>query len=451
MSKTAAILDKIDNKKGLQYAVAALLSVGFGVFVILTAEKVNVYYPLPTAVIFGALFFAAQILLIAEKRFDALSLFIAAGCLACVMFARVCLLYFESRDYTAFLADWVKKLGAVGVREALVTPIGNYNMPYLYFLLFFSRLDIAPIIPIKALSCVFDVVLAYYAMKTVALVTEDRRIQLATYIVALGLPSVFMNSAQWAQCDSIYVAFCVISLYAAVKGDGRLCAISWALAFSFKLQAIFALPALCVALFMGRVKPKELLWVPGVFFALLIPALIAGRSLSSCLGIYINQTQQYPELYNNAPTLWRFFTGVDFEGYSNVTVFLAGAAVLLFMYFCLTGFKTFTPDILVRLFFISSMLVPFVLPRMHERYFYMADVMSFIYFMTNRKKWYIPLTVVLSSVTGYIYYFTLMDNPPSVIFDQRYIAVAFLVILATELRELFCSYWHKSPDKIPLE
>ena len=85
------------------YGIAALLSAGFGVFVILTAEKVNVYYPIPTAVIFGGLFFLAQALLIAQDRFDALSLLVAAACLACVMFSRVALLYFESNDYKAFL------------------------------------------------------------------------------------------------------------------------------------------------------------------------------------------------------------------------------------------------------------------------------------------------------------------------------------------------------------
>lgn len=452
MSKASVLLDKAGSKKPLLYGAAALLSVGFGIFVILTAEKVNVYYPLPTAVIFGGLFFLSQALLIAQNRFDALSLFIAAACLACLTFSRVCLLYFESRDYTAFLADWVKKLGALPVREALVTPIGNYNMPYLYFLLVFSRLGIAPIISIKALSCLFDVILAYYCMKTVMLITEDRRLQLASFIVALGIPSVLMNSAQWAQCDSIYVAFCVISMYAAVKGRGRLCAIAWTLAFCFKLQAIFILPALCVALFMGQVKPKHLLWIPIVFFATLVPALAAGRSLGSCMSIYVDQTQQYPSLYSNAPTLWRFFTGSDFEGYSNVTVFLAGASVILFIYFCLTGVKTFKPEDLIRIFFISSLLVPYVLPRMHERYFYMADVMSFVYFMSNRKKWYIPVTVILSSVVGYLWYFTFAEGGSGIcILDQRYIALAFLVILATELKELFSSYWHRSPDKIPLD
>ena len=72
----------MSEKKALLYAIAALLSVGFGVFVILTAEKVNVYYPVPTAIIFGLLFFAAQALLIAQGRFDALSLLIAVTLVA---------------------------------------------------------------------------------------------------------------------------------------------------------------------------------------------------------------------------------------------------------------------------------------------------------------------------------------------------------------------------------
>ena len=82
MSKAAKLLDRAGRSKPMLYGIAALLSAGFGVFVILTAEKVNVYYPIPTAVIFGGLFFLAQALLIAQNRFDALSLLVAAACLA---------------------------------------------------------------------------------------------------------------------------------------------------------------------------------------------------------------------------------------------------------------------------------------------------------------------------------------------------------------------------------
>ena len=129
-----------------------------------------------------------------------------------------------------------------------------------------------------------------------------------------------------------------------------------------------------------------------------------------------------------------------------LTVFTAGAAVILFMFFCLTFIKKLKTQDLVRLFFLSAMLVPYVLPRMHERYFYMADVMALIYFIYDRRKWYIPAALVISSSVGYMYYFNEI-----VIINQKYIAVVFFIILATELREFFKEFWHKTPDTIPID
>ena len=445
MTKTERTLKSLAASKPALYICALLLSAGFGVFVILTAEKVNVDYPVMTAVIFGGFYFLAQALLISQDRFDAVSLLAASACLACVMFARVSLLYFESNDYKAFLSQWVKKLGELPVGEALRTPIGDYNLPYIYILLGFSRLDIHPMLAIKSLSCLFDVVMAYGVMKLVMHGVEDRRLQLSSFILTLAAPTVMINSAQWSQCDAIYVSFCLFSMLAALKGRGNLCAIFWTLAFCFKLQAIFILPALGIALFMGKVKWRHLLWIPVVFFGSMLPAVLAGRSLSSCLSIYADQTQNYGFLFHNAPTIWRFFEGADFESFSVVSVFLAGAAVILFIYFCLTFLKNLEDRHLIKLFFLSAMLVPYLLPRMHERYFYMADILALVYFMYDRRKWYIPTTLILSSVVSYLFYFTEI-----VIIEQKYIAIVFLVILATETRELFREFWHKSPDGIEL-
>ena len=182
-----------------------------------------------------------------------------------------------------------------------------------------------------------------------------------------------------------------------------------------------------------------------VFFGSMLPALIAGRSLVSCLSIYADQTQNYGYLFHNAPTIWRFFEGADFESFSVVSVFCAGAAVILFIYFCLTFLKKLEDRDLIKIFFLSAMLIPYLLPRMHERYFYMADILALVYFMYDRRKWYIPVTLILSSVIGYLFYFTEI-----VIIEQKYIAVLFLIILATETRELFKEFWHKTPDKIEL-
>ena len=44
--------------------------------------------------------------------------------------------------------------------EPITTPIGDYNMPYLYYLFFISRTNLYDLYMIKILSVVFDFVLA---------------------------------------------------------------------------------------------------------------------------------------------------------------------------------------------------------------------------------------------------------------------------------------------------
>ena len=446
MTKLAKTNQWLTKKTSALYLAAAILAVGFGLFTIITAQKVNVEYPLTTALIFGAIYFLAQAMLISRKSFDAFTLFVGSAFLACVIFARVSLLYYVSDDYEFFLDLWVKKLASLPVKEALSTPVGDYNMPYLYILLVFSRLNIDSMLLIKSLSCVFDVVLAFFVMKIVALGIKDRRLQLMAFLLTLAAPTVMINSAQWSQCDSIYVSFILISMYAALQGRGRLCSIMWTIAFCFKLQAVFILPALGIMLFAGKVKVRHLIWIPLIFIGSLLPAMLAGRSFASCLSIYANQTQSYGFLFHNAPTIWRFFEGADFESFSVVSVFVAGAAVILFIYICMTFLKELRLEDFVKIFFLSAMLVPYLLPRMHDRYFYMADILALIYFMYDRRKWYIPVVLILSSVISYMYYFTEI-----VIIDQKYLSVAFIIILATETRELFKKFWHNTPDTVIIE
>ena len=446
MTKLGKTNQWLTKSTPILYLAAALLAAGFGLFTIITAQKVNVDYPVTTAIIFGGLYFAAQALLISRRRFDAFTLLVGSAFLACVMFARVSLLYYVSDDYEFFLDLWVKKLASLPVKEALSTPIGDYNLPYLYILLVFSRLNIDSMLLIKSLSCVFDVVLAFFVMKIVSLGIKDRRLQLAAFLLTLAAPTIMINSAQWSQCDSIYVSFILASMYASLQGRGRLCAIMWTIAFCFKLQAVFVLPALGIMLFAGKVKLRHLIWIPVIFFGSLVPAMIAGRSLSSCLSIYANQTQSYGYLFHNAPTIWRFFEGADFESFSVVSVFVAGAAVILFIYICMSFLKELEIEDFVKLFFLSAMLVPYLLPRMHERYFYMADILALIYFLYDRRKWYVPVALFLSSVVSYMFYFTEI-----VIIDQKYLSIAFIIILAAETREFFKKFWHRTPDTVIIE
>jgi len=63
---------------------------------------------------------------------------------------------------------------------------------------------------------------------------------------------------------------------------------------------------------------------------------------------------------------------------------------------------TFTFESWVRLAFLSAMVVPFLLPGMHERYMYPADVLGVLYYMVIRKNIHLPVGVLLVSTYSYI-------------------------------------------------
>ncbi len=445
MPLTAKIVRRVNGSLRLQIALSALIAAALGVFIWLTAIGVNAYWPVPAAVIYAGLFLLAMLLLIMERRFDALMLLAAALCLCCGMYARVAMLGFQSSDYIHCLLPWTKKLGSLPLREALSTPIGDYNLPYLYFLTALSRTGWDELLHIKSMSCFFDVVLAYLVLRITALEVKDRRLQLAAFLIVLISPTVMIDSAQWAQCDSTYVALCLLAILGAMTERGRLCAIAWTLAFCFKLQAVFILPALAVALFMGQVKPRHLLWIPAVYFATLLPALLCGRSLISCMNIYGGQLGEYSKLFYNAPTVWRLFGSHRPEEYNNMAVYVALGGIIIFTILCLSFSKKMNRAQLLRLFFLSAMLVPYLLPRMHERYFYMAEILALVYFMYDRKKWYVPVALTVTSLAGYVLAMT-----GEAVFEQFYAALVYLVILAVETRSLFKELWHVTPDTIPV-
>ena len=436
-----------------QTAAALAIAAVFAAFIWKTCPSLNIWWPRPAALLFAGLAALAMLLLIFERRFDALELLAAAACVCCALYARVALLPYESGDYTVYLSKWAETLGVMPLKEALSTPVGNYNLPYIYFLTLITRFHVERLIHIKAFSCLFDVILAYAVMKLVRQGVDDRRLELGAFFIVLLSPTVMIDSALWSQCDSIYVAFCVISALAAVQGRGRLCAISWTVAFCFKLQAVFLLPALAVALFMGKVKTRHLLWIPAVYFISILPALLAGRGIMSCVSIYTEQVDYYSGLFFNTPSVWSLFGDNQIEELGSMALYMSLALLIIFTGICLSFRKEMSDRQLVTLFFLSAFFAPFVLPRMHERYFYMAEIFAIVYFIYDRRKWYVPVTLTLASVTTYMRYFALYSMTSQEDYLAKtnglsitWLALAFLVILAVECRSFFKELWRKTPD-----
>lgn len=316
-------------------------------------------------------------------------------------------LYFfnsASGDYNSFLSHWVEEMRALPGVEAIVKPIGDYNMPYLYFLFGVSRLEIYDLYLIKLLSVIFDFVLAFGISKIVYSFTNSIINVAAAFTLCLFIPTVFLNSAMWAQCDAIYAAFCVWALYFALSKKSRTSVVFFALAFSFKMQSIFIFPVIIFLVLKNKIKLGDLLYFPLTFVATLLPAILCGRSIYDTFSIYINQTESYPSLTLNCPTFWAFFPDESFNLFGTAALFLAGAGVLLFCIYLYYNRAKLDTALLFDAAYLFTLLIPFFLPRMHERYFYLAEVLSVAYMILRRNRAFIPPLILFTTFDCYCAY-----------------------------------------------
>ena len=116
-----------------------------------------------------------------------------------------------SRDMACCLLPWYEQYKSLSIKEALATQIGNYNMLYQLCIIILTRLPFGAVVKYKLLSCIFDVLLStavYCFLKEL----RSQREALIGFALTFLLPTVWINSAAWGQCDSIYVAIIIWSL-----------------------------------------------------------------------------------------------------------------------------------------------------------------------------------------------------------------------------------------------
>lgn len=319
---------------------------------------------------------------------------------------------FESADYKYFLKKWYDSIDAAGGFRGIGQVYGNYTPPYMYLMALMTYLPVSDLVAIKLFSILFDYLLAFFVGLLVKQVSGSKVTALMAYTATLFLPTVFFNSALWAQCDSIFVTFLIMSLYFMLREKDCASMISFGLAFSFKLQAIFFIPVLLLALLKKRIRFRAFLLAPLVFFLLGLPAVIMGMRFSDAYGVYFLQASYYPQINLNAPNLYVWWEGMfnyaPYEGFESSMVWFAFGAVGCAM---LPLYKTdFSSDdrhvwILITAFFAAFM--PFVLPHMHERYWYFSDILALILLFCRPKEWYLSLLIFLPSLYAvciYLFY-----------------------------------------------
>jgi len=310
-----------------------------------------------------------------------------------------------SGDYVSFLAQWVEYFRQNGGFRGLGGSVGNYNVTYLYFLALFSYSPLHDLYLIKLLSIVFDFVLAFYVMK-IAQIAGAGKWAPGAFFVTLFLPTVVINGAKWAQCDSIYAAFALGALYYALKNRMPLSLAMLAIAFSFKLQTVFIMPLWAVFLFTGRLKARWLWVFPAAFMAAVLPAMLLGKPFGEIINIYVGQTEIYSAWLNlNSPSVYALFTPKNIKTAKWMGI---GAAFLLCaVIIALSAVKKRSgAKVNAAYGLLFCIGVPWLLPHMHERYFFAADALSVALAFADIK--FIPVCVLvqLSSFACYMVYYS---------------------------------------------
>lgn len=342
----------------------------------------------------------------AERLEQALYLAVPIGL---AFFLRAMFLDHQSGDYLDFLSQWVAVFRENGGFAAMKMPIGNYNAPYLYFLALISYIPISDLYLIKLISMFFDVALAWGGLRLVRRLCPGQSLRpLLCFCVLLLLPTVILNGACWAQCDSLYGALVLHALASALEGKGWSSTVVLGVAFSFKLQTIFLVPLWGVLWLCGRLKFRQLFGFPAGYGAAILPALLLGKPLGDILGVYLGQTQEgLGILCYNASSIYSFLP-YGFQGNERLGALLGiAAAFVLVLALLAAGFflkNRMSDSVLLAAAVVMAVGVPFLLPYMHDRYFFLADVLAAVWACAS--PWHAPCAaaVQLSSLMAYLNY-----------------------------------------------
>ena len=371
-------------------------------------------------------------------------------------FFRAMMFSYVSSDYEIFLSQWVATLRDNGGFSAIKLPIGNYNAPYLYFLAAVSYLPVPDLYLIKLFSIFFDVVLAWGGLRLVRHFTGQENVRpLVCFCALLLLPTVMLNGAFWGQCDSLYSGLVLHALASALERRGAASAALLGLAFSFKLQTVFILPLWAAFWLSGRIRFRHLFFFPAAYALTCVPALLLGKPLADILGVYVGQTQEGAGSLNyNSASIYSFLpygAQVDESTFARAGILAAFLLVLVLLAFLLAFRKRLTDTALFSAGIVLAIGVPFLLPYMHDRYFFLADTLGLVFSFALLRHFSIPILVQLSSFSAYLVYFRQRYTLVLQLGGQTYtmLAEALLILAALiySITTFFSALWQAEKDK----
>ena len=192
---------------------------------------------------------------------------------------------------------------------------------------------------------------------------------------------------------------------AVARGRVALAMLATGIAISFKLQAVFVAPLVLAVLLAARGRWWTLAFLPFAYAAMMVPAWLAGRPARDLILLYVAQGEYFHDLARSVPNMWQVLRAVspDLPYGPGVLVGLTLAAGAVVLVAAAARGRLDDPRRVLLVALTGAMLVPYVLPKMHNRYFFLADVLSFAYAIVSpsRRATWIALLAQMASLLAY--------------------------------------------------
>ena len=310
-----------------------------------------------------------------------------------------------------FLEPWFEHIVHYGPIAAFSHPFSNYTPSYLYLLSMASLAHrlIAPMFAIKLLS-VLGNLFAVWAVSDLIKACGGR----GRYAVILfAVPSFVINAALLAQCDALWAGACVLAVSGMIA-NRPIKALLWCgIALSFKAQAAFIGPFIVGAL-VGYQRPLwQWLIPPAVFIAMMFPAWLAGWPAWELAMVYPGQAAwgDFPSRLANPWMLGTVYAAEAARQLYWLGFAAAGAASIGIGMLARNCIRE--PRTMLLLAMLSALALPFFLPKMLERYFFLAGLISIALAVsyTSSATVFIALAVETASLLSLLTYMYFYADP----------------------------------------
>lgn len=242
----------------------------------------------------------------------------------------------------------------------------------------------------------------------------------------------------------MYTCFLLAFYRLILAGKPTLALACFGTALAFKLQAIFIGPTLLALVLTGELQLWQFIAVPASYLLWMLPAALAGRPWKQLLLVYSSQYNAPSRLAMHLPNPLFMIQGwISMQhvvAATRISLAIASLASLLVAWVYLRRPRMHNPVGLLTMLTLCPLIEAYLLPKMHDRYFFVGDVFAIVLIAVRPALWFAALLLQASAFIVYRQF--LLDMP---LWNRRPMLVP-LIMTTVAISLVVRQFWQEGKD-----